>query len=136
MIDTITFFRSLKPDDWSQKVTEKWTVKDVLSHLVGWEREVAIELKNIFENGEEPWFIKTDDYSEFNEKIYKEFQNNSPKELLIALEKWQRTTEKEIQDIGEAKIRQHKDVSWVFDEGDEPHIEHHINQIKKALNRF
>ncbi|OGN01192.1 MAG: hypothetical protein A3I26_03725 [Candidatus Yanofskybacteria bacterium RIFCSPLOWO2_02_FULL_43_10] len=53
-MDIIKFFRSLNPDDWSKKVTERWTVKDVLSHLIGWDREVVIELRNTFQKETEP----------------------------------------------------------------------------------
>ncbi len=135
-MDIINFFKSLKPEDWSKKVTEKWTVKDVLSHLVGWNREVVIELRNTFEKETEPWFMKVDDYTEFNEKIYNEFKDKSPGELLSEFEKWEKAWGNEIKNIGENKIRQRKNTNWVFDEdeGGEPHFEHHINQIKKALN--
>ena len=135
-MDVVKFFKSLKPEDWSRKVTEKWTVKDVLSHLVGWHREVVIELRNTFEKEIEHWFMKTDDYTEFNDKIYNEFKDRLPEELLIEFEKWEKSWGNEVKNIGEDKIKQRKHTSWVFDEdeGDEPHFEHHINQIKKALN--
>ena len=41
-MDHLTYLKSLKLEDWSIIVTSKWTVKDVLAHLVGWEREVAL----------------------------------------------------------------------------------------------
>src|SRR3989344_447983 len=137
-MDIIKFFRSLNLEDWTQKVTDKWTVKDVLSHLVGWDREVVIELRKTFENGTEPWFMKTDDYTEFNEKIYSEFRDILPEELLSELEKWEKEWKNEIKNIGEDKIRQREHVSWVFDEdeGDESHFEHHINQVKKVLGKI
>jgi len=137
-MDIIKFFKSLTLEDWSKKVTDKWTVKDVLSHLVGWDREVVIELKNTFGKEKEPWFMATDDYTEFNDKIYDEFKNSSPEELLIEFEKWEKAWEQEIKNIGENKIRQKEHMGWVFDEdvGDEPHFEHHVNQVKKVLNKF
>ncbi len=132
-MDIITFFRNLNESDWDVLVTKKWRVKDVLSHLLGWEREIVQELVKVFEIGSEPWFMLTDDYNEFNEKIYQEFKNYSPDVLLSELEKWQNELEKSIQAIGEDKIKQRPHMDWVFDEGDEPHFEHHIKQINEAL---
>ena len=81
--------------------------------------------------------MKTDDYKEFNDKIYKEFKNTPSDELLTLLEKWELALDKEIGKIGEDKIRQKKHMSWVFDEGtgsdDESHFGHHINQVKRVL---
>ncbi|MFH0852521.1 MAG: hypothetical protein V1845_02880 [bacterium] len=132
-MDTITFFKTLKESDWKVSVTKKWQVKDVLSHLVGWERECANELEKVFETGKEPWFMSTDNYDKFNDRIYREFENYSPVALISELEKWQVILEDNIQKFGENKIRQRPHMSWVFDEGDEPHFEHHINQVKDAL---
>lgn len=132
-METIEFFKSLKEGDWDKKISEKRTVKDVLGHLVGWEREVANELNSVFEKGNEPWFMLTDKYDEFNEKIYREFKNYSPKDLIKELEKWEGVLNEEIIKFGEEKIRQKGNLEWVFDEGKEPHFEHHIRQIEKAL---
>jgi len=131
-MDTIFFFKNLKDSDWKVFATKKWRVKDVLSHLAGWEREVSQELVEVFKTGNEPWFMLTNDYTKFNEKIYQEFKNYSPKALLSELEKWQKKLEKNIQKIGERKIREHR-WNWVFDEGDNSHFKHHIKQVKKAL---
>ncbi|NQS90058.1 ClbS/DfsB family four-helix bundle protein [Patescibacteria group bacterium] len=132
-MNILTFFKNLKESDWDMLVTKKWRVKDVLSHLVGWEREVAQELVKVFATGNGPWFMLTDNYAEFNQKIYQEFKNYSPETLLSELEKWQDELEKSIQEIGEDKIRRQPHTDWVFDEGDEPHFEHHIKQIKVVL---
>ena len=37
--DFITYLRALRPEGWQLKVTDKWTVKDVVAHMVGWERQ-------------------------------------------------------------------------------------------------
>ncbi|MFH0712794.1 MAG: ClbS/DfsB family four-helix bundle protein [Candidatus Jorgensenbacteria bacterium] len=132
-VGVITFFKNLKESDWKIPVTKKWRVKDVLSHLIGWERECARELEKVFETGNEPWFMLTDDYDEFNERIYREFKNYSSEALISELEKWQEILESNIQKIGEDKIRQRPHMDWVFDEGGKPHFEHHLNQIKKVL---
>ncbi|MBI2064832.1 MAG: ClbS/DfsB family four-helix bundle protein [Candidatus Yanofskybacteria bacterium] len=138
-MDNFEFFESLEPEDWLKKATSRWTVKDVLSHLVGWEREVVLGLKDTFEGGKRPWFMETDDYTEFNERIFNEFKDYSSEALLFELKKWEKTLGIEIERIGEDKIRSLKHMDWVFDEGKgsgdgEGHFEHHINQIKKAIS--
>ena len=69
-MDTLAFFRNLKPEDWDKRVTDLWTVKDVLAHLVGWEREVALEFRRTWGTDKKPWFVAIDDYNDFNKKIY------------------------------------------------------------------
>ena len=74
-----------------------------------------------------------DNYDDFNEKIRQEFKDYSPEALISEFEKWRNTLEKNIRMIGEDRVRQRPHMDWVFDEGGEPHFEHHLNQIKKAL---
>lgn len=132
-MNIVAFFKNLKESDWDVPVTKKWRVKDVLSHLIGWERECARELLKVFETGNEPWFMLADNYDDFNEKIRQEFKDYSPEALISEFEKWRNTLEKNIRMIGEDRVRQRPHMDWVFDEGGEPHFEHHLNQIKKAL---
>lgn len=132
-IDVVSFFNGLKESDWDVFATKKWRVKDLLSHLVGWEREVDRELVKVFETGNEPWFMSVENYDDFNERVYQEFKQYSPKLLISELEMWRDALGKEIRRIGEDKIRQRPRMSWVFDEGGEPHFEHHMRQVDEAL---
>jgi hypothetical protein len=52
MEDPIKFFSKLSPESWNAQVTEKWKVEDVFSHLLGWEREVALTLPESQKSGE------------------------------------------------------------------------------------
>jgi len=132
-MDVISFFRNLKSEDWEKPVTKLWRVKDVLAHLVGWEREIVQELPRTWENSENPWFVDTDNYDNFNAKIYEEYKDFSPPQLLAELKEWQDALSEEIEKIGEDDIRQSNYSEWVFNEGREPHFEHHINQVRQAL---
>ncbi len=114
-------------------VKKKWSVKDVLSHLVGWEREVAQELLKVFKSEDEPWFMQTASYNKFNERIHQEFKNYSAEALLSELKKWQKELKKNIQEIGEERIRQRSRMVWVFDEGELSHFKHHLQQVGKAI---
>ncbi len=134
-MDIISFCENLNPEDWDRQVTEKWRVKDVASHLVGWEREVAREFKRTWDAKIEPWFMKTDSYDDFNAKICEEFRNYSPQDVMSELKKWEGVVKKEVEKIGEDKIRERPNMDWLFDEGDEPHFEHHIKQIQEALRK-
>ena len=132
-MDTISFFKNLKPEDWEKPVTELWKVKDVLAHLVGWEREIAQELPKAWENSGDPWFMGTDNFNNFNAEIYEEYKDFSPAQLLAELKEWQNALDEEIERIGEDDIRNSNYSEWVFDEGREPHFEHHINQVRQVL---
>ncbi len=94
---------------------------------------MANGLLGVFEEGKEPWFVLTDDYSKFNDKIYKEYKNYSPKELIKKLDKREKILEDNIKRIGENEIRKKGNISWVFDEGKEPHFKYHLKQINKAI---
>ena len=137
----IAFFQGLKPEDWNKEVNPKWTVKDVLSHLVGWEREVVLELSKTVMEGRQPWFMLTEQYDKFNKKIFEEYKNYTPLQLLEEFKKWDCAWEEEIDKIGEEKIRASAHASWVFDEignngeDEQSHFEHHIQQIRSVLNR-
>ncbi len=125
----ISYLEGLKDEDWNVKVNSKWNVKDVVSHLVGWEEECAKALISFMKTGEKPWFLVEQDYSEFNRKNVERYKNYSHKELL---EKWKslaKITEKEIKEIGEENL---KDKEWLFDDS---HYIEHWEQIKKALNK-
>ncbi len=136
-MEEIEFFNNLKEKDFYISVSKKWKVKDVLSHLVGWEREVLFEILNVFEKGNNPWFLLTDDYNKFNDKIYEEFKNYSPKKLIKELDKWNKEIEKAIKNIGEEKIKKSIHSSWIFDKdrGGNSHFKEHIKQIKKILKK-
>lgn len=132
-MNALDFFKSLKPEDWDKPVTEKWKVKDVLSHLVGWNKEVLRDFREVLKTGEEPWFATTEDYGEFNDKIFEEYKNESPEQLLSQMERWERELGEEIEKAGEAELRKRPDMEWLFDEGEDSHSAHHIAQVKKAL---
>jgi hypothetical protein len=133
-MDIVAFCKNLKPQDWNVQVTKNWTVKDIVSHLVGWEKEVARELPRVWESGQQPWFMSTENYEGFNGETYEYYKDYSPEELISEFQKWENYLDVSIKNIGEENLRKHPHMDWVFDEGDEPHFEHHIDQIRKALD--
>ena len=129
----IFYLKTLKPEDWSKKATDKWTVKDVVAHLVGWEKEVVNTLDEARKTGEPAWFMKQKNWDEFNKQNTEFYKNYSPKELLEEWEMWQEKLEAKIKELGESELRDDKDMEYLFDEGDDSHYEHHYRQIKKAV---
>ena len=130
----IDYLKSLKPEDWLKRATIKWTVKDVLSHLVGWEREVATTFLKSRESKKIPWYLETEDYDEFNEKIQKEFADWSPEDLIKEWKKWEENLNSKIREVGEDIINiRRQNLSWMVDGKENNHTDWHINQIKKAL---
>lgn len=128
----VKYLEGLKDEDWNVKVNSKWTVKDVVSHLIGWEEECANVLVNSLKTGKKPWFLKDQDYSEFNKKNVERYKNYTPKKLL---EKWKhltKITENVIKNVG-GEDRLLKEKDWLFDDS---HYIEHWEQIKKALNKY
>jgi len=129
----ITLIKSLKPEDWNKKATEKWSVKDVVAHMVGWEREDSDVIRLTWENKERPWFMKTEDYNEFNKKWVEYYRNYTSQELIQELETWQKTVQAEIDSIGEENLKTRLDLfKWLFNDGEDNHYNHHYRQIMAA----
>ena len=130
----IDFLASLAESQWQTKVNDDWTVKDVIAHLIGWAYEVAGVLPAVWETGEEPWFCKTCDYDEFNDGNVRRYKGLSPKETLAEYIRSEEIVKREIDRIGESRLRAEPDkYGWLFDEGPNGHWVSHFRQIKKAL---
>ena len=127
---------SLRFDEWDVMVNRDWTVKDVVSHLVAWEEEAAVCLRDSWQTKEKPWFMNTDDYDEFNCAAVNKYRNYKPKDLI---ERWKfvlKVLDSEIYDIGVSNLRRYPELfEWVFDEEDESHYLEHLEQIKRVLGR-
>ncbi len=141
-MDFLNYCKQLQPEDWSKMVNEKWTVKDVVAHLAAWEKECARELGKAWTTREKPWFLKTDNWDDFNERSYNFYKDYSPEQLLDEWEKWQKELSKEIEKIGEGELKQDPDMfSWAFDvwatdEDNNPsHVDYHWKKVKKVLGK-
>lgn len=78
----IAYLRRLRPEEWDVKVTDKWTVKDVVAHMVGWEKDDPAAIRNAWETKQLPWFYATDAYDEFNKRSVEFYRDYAPHELL------------------------------------------------------
>lgn len=135
-INFIAYLKTLKPEDWDKKVTDKWTVKDVVAHMIGWEKEDAHIIKSIWKDKKIPWFYKTEDYDDFNKKSVDYYKEYKPDKLIKEWEKWQKKVEEEINRIGKSKLRARPDLfRWLFDEGDDSHYNLHYRQIKDVVEK-
>lgn len=130
----IDLLRSLTPEEWNKKVDDNWTIKDVVAHMVGWEKEFVKQLPIIWKTKKKPWFAESsmgDD--EFNGKMVIKYKNLSPKQLINEWEKWLLKVQKEVNKIGERNMQANPNLfDWWFDES---HEETHYNQIKTILGK-
>lgn len=131
--EIIDFCQKLTLADWERMATKTQTIKDIVAHLVGWQRECVFELEKTWNSGVQPWFMLTDDYDEFNAKIRGEFHSSKPSELLEKFRYWDSALNKTIDQIGEGKLRNKPGLEWVLDEGEDGHFLNHFLQIKKAV---
>ena len=143
MIDLIAFLKTLKPEDWNKTVTSKWTVKDVVAHMVGWEKGDAEAISQIWKTKTPPWWKTNPNYDEFNAKVIEFYKDYTPEKLIAEWEMWQNKVSEEIDRIGYHNIKARPDLfDWLLEEDDNytlndggSHYEHHYKQIKKALER-
>lgn len=134
IMNFLSYCESLTPEDWKKLVNETWTVRDVIAHIVGWEKEAYYELLKAWQSKKEPWFLTTEDYSDFNRRSVEEYKSFSPRQLLQEWRTWQEKLDKAIFAIGESNLRSEPELfSWVFDEGEGSHYKHHFEQIRRAV---
>lgn len=137
-LDFISYLRTLEPDDWDKQVTNRWTVKDVVAHMIGWEKIDPHVIRETWRTKKRPWFYETDDFDDFNKKSVAEYRGYSPGQLMAEWEKSKKSVQAEIDRIGEKKLRAMPSLfGWLFErEGTERgHYNHHFQQIKKAVAR-
>ena len=134
--DFIAYIRTLKPEDWNKKATEKWTVKDVVAHMIGWEKGDPEIIKETWKSKRTPWFYETNEFDEFNKNAVEFYKQYMPEQLIGELGKWQKKVKEDIDSIGEDKLRNRPDLfGWLFDESDDSHYSHHYRQIKNTVER-
>lgn len=139
--DFISYVKKLKPEDWKRKVNNNWTVKDVVAHMVGWEKGDCKIIRDTWKTKKLPWFYKTEDFDAFNKKSTSYYKSYSSKKLIVEWEKWRQNVKKEIQTIGKSKLQSRQDLfRWLFEDENKrrkkpTHYEHHYAQIKKVCDK-
>jgi hypothetical protein len=143
-VNFILYLKTLKPEDWNKKATNKWTVKDVVSHMIGWEKGEVQVIKETWETKKWPWwFASVEAYDDYNAKYVEFYKNYSPPLLIAEWEKWQKKVQEQIDRIGENNLKNHIELFyWLFEgvddsrsDGTDGHYKHHYNQIKKAVGQ-
>jgi len=134
--DFITLLKQLKPEDWSKKVNGKWTIRDVLAHMVAWERDDPKIIRQSWKTKQKPWFInaKTGDYDDFDKRAVEYYRRYKPQQLLEELIFHQKKLEEVIEEIGEDKLKKYPDIfNWLFNDSEDSHYNHYYQQIKDVL---
>ncbi len=137
----VEYLKTLKPEDWGKKATSKWTVKDVVAHMVGWERHDVEVIKNSWETKTPPWWKSKNEDDAFNAKWVEYYKDYKPEELVTEWEKWQDAVSNVIANIGSENLRARPDLfDWLFEgvddnrtNGKPSHYKHHYNQVKQIV---
>jgi len=133
----ITLLRQLKPEEWDKKVNDKWTVREIVAHMVAWERDDPEIIKKSWETKEKPWFVNnnSEDDNKFNKKALEYYRSFSPKQLIDEWEFHQKKVKETITEIGEDNLKHYPECfGWLFDDSKDSHYNHHYNQIKKIVD--
>ena len=141
-LNFIDYLKTLKPEDWNKKANSAWTVKDVVAHMVGWEKGDVETIKTCWKTKTAPWWKDVNDFDDFNAKSVKYYKNYTPKQLTKEWTLWQKKVQKEIDRIGKKNLKAYPELfDWLFEGGDErsdlkiSHYRLHYNQIKKAVSK-
>ncbi|AKM83519.1 hypothetical protein A2422_01460 [Candidatus Woesebacteria bacterium RIFOXYC1_FULL_31_51] len=135
--ELISYLTNLSIDQWNLKVSDEWTVKDIISHLIGWNIEASKVLPAVWKTKETPWFLNTDDYEKFNRTYVEAHRQDFPQKVLREFIGSEEIFSKVIQEIGEDNLRKQIDkYYWVFDEGEDSHYLEHLNQIKTVVEKY
>lgn len=147
-MEFIEYLKGLNLEDWGVQVTDKWTVKDVVAHMVAWERRDAEVVPIFWETKKkEPWMSTRKEWDEFNAKWVEFYKNYTPEELIAEWELWQKKVTEEIDRIGYSNIKLQPDLfDWLLEDGEGSsniftmnengsHYQHHLRQIKEILRK-
>jgi len=137
-MDFIDYCKTFKPEEWKMMVTDKWDVRAVVAHMVGWERQGVLDLKNYIENGgDDPWADASNEVMDkFNQKWQEYYKDYTGEQLIEEWKKYQKEVEKLMNQVGEDELRAHNGMRWVLeniDNDSDSHYGHHYLQIQKAL---
>lgn len=134
--DFLDHLKKLQPEDWVKQATSKWTVKDIVAHMIGWEKHDPQIIQETWQTKELPWWRSEENYDEFNKKEVEFYKEWKPEALIKELELWQNKVTQEIESVGEGNLRGNIELfGWLFDESETSHYAHHLKQIKQALAR-
>lgn len=138
--DFLSYLKTLKPEEWNLQVTDRWKVRDVVAHMVGWEKGDPKAIRQAWETKEAPWWIKVKGHDTFNKQNVELYENYSPEQLIAEWEKWQQLVQQEIDRIGVKKLRSRPDLfGWLFEgesvQKDSEHYQHHFQQIRDAVEK-
>lgn len=141
----INYLKTLQPEDWQKQITSEWTVKDVVAHMIGWDRGDVDAVKIIWQNKQSPawklsgWGKAEDDA--YNAKWVEYYKDFTSEQLILEWDKWQVEVMGLIESIGEENMKARPDLfDWLFEGvGDDRkdttpgHYKHHYNQIRKVV---
>lgn len=134
--DLAKLFESLTEEEWVLKVNQNWTVKDVLSHLAGWEEEYAASLADSWVTKKPPWFLNATKKSidDFDNRSVNRYKDYSSEDLVERWKYLMKVFESEIMQIGIDRLKTKPFLfDWIFDE---EHYLEHFKQVKKTISKF
>ena len=123
---------SLKPKQWEIEVVPKRNVRDIIAHMVGWEKEAVEQLKK---PKDDSYSMGIKDYQKFNDIAVRRYKILSTKELMNEWEKWQKLLDEEIiKSDRETLDKKSQLFDWIIDGKESNHYECHLIQLRKLFN--
>ena len=122
----------LEDDQLTNVWLDGWSIREIIGHVIGWERESIIRLERMA-RGERPT-PEGVDYSnpdEWNVKFAREVAASSPQEVF---EQWQQVHTDFVaaaMKVPDERYGEEKTVNWLLEGNGYGHYQEHTEQIRK-----
>ncbi len=113
----------------------KWSIKDVLAHIIGWDEECTRAIQKAIDEEQKPGFLdwKKEDMDAFNRKQVQERKQRTFKELVEELKQTEGEWNRQTGRLTDEEIDRHPGWwKWMEDAG---HDIQHAKQIMEARKK-
>ena len=103
----------LSEDKWDRVFLGKWTLKDFVAHLIGWDILGLKATREILQ-GKLPTYYKyyKEDWEKINDRLVKKYKKGRKRSLLVAEKKFRRKLIGELKKIPEELYRKDFGIRW------------------------
>ena len=109
--EIIIYLKKIPSNSWDFLATPRWSIKDLVAHMIGWTEIDVDSIDRIDEAHTLPWRQKDFKVDDYNAESVNKYSKSLPNELLnIWIELLDRR-DKKMKTVGKEKIRKDKEYS-------------------------
>lgn len=129
-----TLLKNLTKKQWGIEVSGHRTVKDIIAHMVGWEKEAVMYFRSkAYDSASYSMSFKNYN-GKFNNRAVKRYAILFTDELLKEWAKWQKLLAVELKKVDKEKLQGKLQLfDWIVDGNEKNHYSWHLRQLKERL---